>query len=98
MSIPANIRRFLTFGLGLYKMEPVIENSLHIQILVGHEQEGTYFTVPFQMPPHTESFTLTYRYEHHREGAMNATGLTPRRRLNIIDLGLIAPNGVQVGA
>lgn len=47
------------------------------------------------MPPQTESFTLTYRYERHRE-TPNGT-FTAREEINIIDLGLVAPDGTQVG-
>ena len=55
-----------------------------------------YFTIPFTMPPETESLTLAYRYErHHEEG----TGqFISRTEINIIDLGLIGPDGTQVGA
>lgn len=50
------------------------------------------------MPPETESLALTYRYERHREGEMGEDGFTSRQEVNIIDLGLIAPDGTQVGA
>lgn len=47
------------------------------------------------MPPQTESFTLAYRYErHHQEGLGQ---FISRTEINIIDLGLIAPDGTQVG-
>ena len=29
-----------------------------------------YFTLPFTMPPDTESLSLTYRYERHHESAV----------------------------
>ena len=75
-----------------------IENPLIIQYFVTHEQEGTYFTLPFTMPPDTESFSLAYRYERHHKSAPGADGFISRREVNIIDLGLIAPDGRQVGA
>jgi hypothetical protein len=50
------------------------------------------------MPPDTESFILAYRYERHREGESDAAGFRARREINIVDLGLIAPDGAQVGA
>jgi hypothetical protein len=49
------------------------------------------------MPPDTESFTLRYHYERHHESA-GSGGFISRQEINIIDLGLIASNGVQVGA
>ena len=62
--------------------------------------KGTYFTLPFTMPPGIESFTLTYRYERHHqvETGVEAGIFTSRQEINIIDLGLIAPDGTQVGA
>jgi hypothetical protein len=67
---------------------------------VGHEREGTYFTIPFNMPTQVESFSLTYQYERHHEGYGNGSqeGFISRREINIIDLGMIAPDGTQVGA
>ena len=49
------------------------------------------------MPPDIESFTLSYTYERRREGETSA-GFTSCQKLNTIDLGLIAPDGTQVGA
>src|SRR5512139_2875668 len=69
----------------------------HIRHFVAHEQEGEYLTLPFTLPPDTEALTLTYRYERHHEQA-EAGGFVSRREINIIDLGLIAPDGRQVGA
>jgi hypothetical protein len=67
-----------------------------LELFIKPERAGTYFTLPFSMPPHTEAFTLSYQYERHLETPVGA--FTSRREVNIIDLGLIAPNGVQVGA
>ncbi len=50
------------------------------------------------MPAETESFSLTYKYERHHEGKMEQDGFASRQEVNIIDLGLIAPDGTQVGA
>jgi hypothetical protein len=50
------------------------------------------------MPPDTESFSLTYRYERHHESSAGKDGFNSREEANIIDLGLIAPDGSQVGA
>jgi len=71
---------------------------LTIRFFVGHEREGTYLTLPFSMPPDTESFALTYRYERHHESEVENGGFIPRQEINIIDLGLISPDGNQVGA
>ncbi len=50
------------------------------------------------MPPGTESLSLVYHYERHHESEMGKDGFTSRQEINIIDLGLISPDGTQVGA
>jgi hypothetical protein len=52
------------------------------------------------MPPDTEVFALTYRYDRYHEQDMGVEkgSYTSRQEINIIDLGLIAPDGTQVGA
>jgi hypothetical protein len=52
------------------------------------------------MPPDTEIFALTYQYERHHESEIPVEegGFTARQEINIIDLGIIAPDGSQVGA
>jgi hypothetical protein len=59
-----------------------------------------YLTVPFDMPAEVETLTLTYQYDRHQGGATSFEhgSFTPRQEINIIDLGLIAPDGTQVGA
>ncbi len=49
------------------------------------------------MPPDTETFHLSYSYTRHVDGARQPDGFTPRTEANIIDLGLIGPQGEQVG-
>jgi hypothetical protein len=75
-------------------------NTLTLQLFIEHAREGTYFTLSFTMPPDTASFSLTYRYErqHENEVGMENGRFTGRQQVNIIDLGLIDPNGDQVGA
>jgi hypothetical protein len=76
------------------------QSSLVIPLFIEKPREGSYFTVPFQMPANTEKLTLNYRYERFHEGnaAVSAGNYTGRKQVNIIDLGLIAPDGTQVGA
>jgi hypothetical protein len=75
-----------------------MQKRLRIQYFVGHEQQGLYLTIPFSVPPDIESLTLTCQYERHHESRTETAGFNQRREVNIIDLGLIAPNGAQVGA
>jgi hypothetical protein len=76
-----------------------IETRLTIPLFIGHERQGTYFTLPFTMPPDTEVFSLSYDYErrHESEISLEQAKFTTRQEINIIDLGLIAPDGSQVG-
>jgi hypothetical protein len=52
------------------------------------------------MPPNTEVFSLSYRYERHHDNQtqVESGSFISRQEDNIIDLGMVAPNGVQVGA
>jgi hypothetical protein len=77
-----------------------IESHMQIPLFIAHNHQGTYFTLPFTMPASTESFSLTYRYERHHDTEVQAEhgSFTSRKEINIIDLGLIAPDGTQVGA
>ncbi|HPH98459.1 MAG TPA: CehA/McbA family metallohydrolase [Anaerolineaceae bacterium] len=70
----------------------------NLEILITPEQQGSYFTLPFTMPPDMETFTLAYHYERHRLSPDPLSGFCARHEVNIIDLGLIAPDGSQVGA
>lgn len=64
------------------------------------EQQGQYLMVPFTMPEDIAEFRLTYRYPRFRDEAQALPNgqFNPRDTLNIIDLGLIAPDGSQAGA
>jgi hypothetical protein len=75
-------------------------SHLQIPLFIEHNRQGSYFTIPFSMPADTESFSLTYQYKRrdHAEISLDNGVFTSRTEINIIDLGLIAPNGTQVGA
>ncbi len=73
-----------------------IKKQIHIE----HEKEGTYFTLPFSMPDDIEWMTLSYEYAGYddKENVLENGSFVARQQVNIIDLGLIAPDGSQVGA
>jgi hypothetical protein len=77
-----------------------LETHTHIPLFIDHKQQGAYFTLPFTMPANTESFSLRYRYERHRESESKVENgsFISRQEINIIDLGLIRPDGAQIGA
>jgi hypothetical protein len=76
------------------------ETRMQIPLFIEHSKQGTYFTIPFTMPATTETFSLTYHYKRHHESETQVEhgSFISRKEINIIDLGLIAPNGTQVGA
>ena len=77
-----------------------IEIRMQIPLFIEHGRQGTYFTLPFTMPASIESFSLSYHYQRHQESPLQAEhgSFTSRKEINIIDLGLLAPDGAQVGA
>lgn len=77
-----------------------MHNRLELPLFIEREREGTYFTLPFTMPPDVESMTLRYSYDRHLESerAVEHGTITARQEANIIDLGLVSPAGAQVGA
>jgi hypothetical protein len=75
------------------------ESKIQIPLFIEHARQGSYFTLPFILPEGIESFTLSYAYKRHRESEVQAGNgiFVSRTEINIIDLGLIAPDGTQVG-
>jgi len=73
---------------------------MQIPLFIEHSKQGTYFTIPFTMPDTTEILSLSYHYGRHRESEspIENGSFISRKEINIIDLGLIAPDGTQVGA
>lgn len=71
-----------------------------LTFFIPHELQGSYLTLPFDMPENTAEFSLSYHYPtHQKEPQKIAHGTyTVRHRINTIDLGLIGPDGKQVGA
>ena len=52
-----------------------------LELFIEHDREGSYFTLPFTMPPDTESLTLSYHYQRHLEvenQAVNGTFVARR--------------------
>lgn len=76
------------------------DTKIQIPFFIEHARQGTYFTIPFTMPDGTETFSLTYQYARYHESKTQVENgsFISRKEINIIDLGLIAPGGRQVGA
>ncbi len=74
------------------------QKEIRLELTIDPARQGTYFTLPFTMPAGTEAMTLRYHYQRHRTGENTQAGFQSRQEVNIIDLGLLAPDGTQVGA
>jgi hypothetical protein len=76
-----------------------MQDIIHLQLSIEYAQQGTYFTLPFTMPDGIESLALTYSYPRHLIDEINLGhgAFSAQQEVNIIDLGLIAPDGTQVG-
>jgi hypothetical protein len=77
-----------------------MKKTEHFNFYIPIEMQGEYLTVPFQMPKNVEEFHLTYHYPLNKEEEFTLKGglFKSTQRMNIIDLGLIGPDGEQVGA
>ena len=67
---------------------------------IPQSQQRQYLLVPFEMPAATERVEIAYAYPHNQNVPLEAQigQFTQKERVNRIDLGLIAPDGSQVGA
>jgi hypothetical protein len=76
-----------------------VQHSFSIDLHISHEQQGTYFTLPFSVIAGIEQLGITYSYPRRPQEEIHVANLrfTARPEKNIIDIGLIAPDGVQVG-
>ena len=71
-----------------------------LDLFIPHTRQGEYLTLPFEVPEGTAEMTLTYSYQRHTTSQAPA-GLGEFERsekINTIDLGLLSPDGRQVGA
>lgn len=62
-----------------------------IRRFIPKEQEKTYLYLPFEVPSNTASIAIGYRYEGDDGGSL------PNAEKNCIDLGVIAPDGSDLG-
>lgn len=73
--------------------------TIFLEQFIEHTREGSYFNLPFPMPPDTETLTISYEYERFRNDNdwESDSDFDSQHEVNIVDLGLIAPDGTQVG-
>ena len=77
-----------------------MQTQITLELFVEPGRQGTYFTLPFNMPAEVESLELIYRYPRYQgdDSRVGEASFTARRETSIIDLGLVGPDGNQVGA
>jgi hypothetical protein len=75
-------------------------SRITLELFIDHAQEGDYITLPFNMPPDTAAMTLRYEYQRPSLEVVNFGNgsFTNNQWINVIDLGLIKPDGQQAGA
>ncbi len=77
-----------------------MEETIKLPLFIEHSQQGAYFTLPFTLPQDVEQLNITYSYQRYDGSTypVHQGIFTSKQEINIIDLGLIAPDGSQVGA
>jgi len=68
-----------------------------LELFIEPSRMGTFFFLPFTMPSDIEALAISYRYERFHD-AEALSGFTSRTEINIVDIGLISPDGIEVGA
>jgi hypothetical protein len=77
-----------------------LNEQIHLTLHIDHARQGEYFTLPFSVPNNVESMKIIYNYQRYDGSVKEMTKCTytSQEQINIIDIGLIAPDGSQVGA
>lgn len=77
-----------------------MQKKITLEFSIDPGKQGEYLFLPFTMPSEVESLALRYSYPRFagENKLIGKAAFTARREINIIDLGLIAPDGSQVGA
>ena len=79
---------------------PYAQTTIHLDYFIEQGQQGQYLFLSFPVGEDVESLSLRYEYPRHAadESEIGMGTFTSRPEINIVDLGLIAPDGSQVGA
>ena len=77
-----------------------MKKSFELKLHISRDQEGTYFTLPFHVTADIKALEISYSYPRRPQEATKIEYgvFTATPEVNIIDIGLIAPDGTQVGA
>lgn len=76
------------------------QDFLQLDIHIGQDRQGTYFTIPFTVPDDIESIQINYEYPRRPlvEQPLENGVFIAATEMNIIDIGVVDPQGGQVGA
>ena len=74
--------------------------TIQLSHFIPHDKQGQYLLLPFDMPVMTEKVAISYHYKQHKheQHQLDRGSFTSSEKINTIDIGLIAPDGEQVGA
>lgn len=77
-----------------------MQHEMHQVVRIEPSRQGSYFTLPFEVPQNIELIQIEYQYQRRPtdEQIFQGGSFTATPEKNIIDLGLIDPRGRQVGA
>jgi hypothetical protein len=77
-----------------------MQKKVTLELTIQPQEQGKYLLLPFSMPVDVESLHLSYLYPRYQESEAlsGKASFMKRQEINIVDLGLIAPDGTQVGA
>ncbi len=77
----------------------VSEDGISIEKFIDHDKQGTYFTLPFHVDPDAELIEIKYQYARFDLDEIQTETYIAQNKpeINIIDFGLIGPNGEQIG-
>jgi hypothetical protein len=75
-------------------------HTLNFSHFISKAEQGKYLLLPFEMPANAASLRLSYTYErfHQEQIPLQNGSFLARDKVNMVDLGLLAPDGAQVGA
>jgi len=76
------------------------QEMIVLEIHIGQERQGTYFTIPFTVPQDIETIQIHYEYQRRPafEQPLENGVFTATNEMNIIDIGVVDALGRQVGA
>jgi hypothetical protein len=75
------------------------EDTIYLEKFIEHDKQGTYFTLPFHVDPDAETIEIKYQYARFDlEEIQTETYIAQNKpEINIIDFGLLSPDGEQIG-